>query len=51
MNNFEPKEIKVASKYLKEKLKLFKNHKENVYKIEDKKSTSMEKILNMIFKS
>ena len=51
MNNFEPKEIKIASIYLKEKLKLFKSSEENVYKMEDKKSSSIKKVFNMIFKS
>jgi len=55
MNNFEPKEIKLAAKHLKEKLELFKNIEENkeknVYKVEDKKSSPMEKIINLIFKS
>lgn len=55
MNNFEPKSIKEASHYLQDKLDLFKkggalSHKENVYKIEDKRETMFKRFVGSIFK-
>lgn len=55
MNNFEPKSIKEASNYLQDKLDLFKkggalSHKENVYKIEDKRETMFKRFVGSIFK-
>jgi len=56
MNNFNPKKIKLASKHLEEKLKLFKlredkDEKKDAYIIEDKKNSSFDKIINLLFKS
>ena len=56
MNNFEPKEISKASKYLEEKLKIFKQESsksedKNVYIVEDKKDSLMKRFVGSIFKS
>ncbi len=55
MNDFEPKAIKEASHYLQDKLNLFKkggalSHKDNSYKLEDKKDTMFKRIVGSIFK-
>ena len=51
MNNFEPKKIKESSQYLQEKLNLFNDGAKKAYKIEEKKSSTMERFINLVFKS
>ncbi len=55
MNDFEPEAIKDASRYLQNKLDLFKKggvlaHKENVYKMKNKKETMFKRIVGSLFK-
>lgn len=55
MNDFQAKEIHKASNYLQDKLDLFKkggalSHKENVYKIEEKKDTMFKRFVGSLFK-
>lgn len=54
MNNFEAKKIKEASNYLEDKLNLFKKggatvKEDNVYILEDKKSTMFQRLMSSIF--
>ena len=50
MNNFEPKDIKLASKHLEEKLTMLR--KENIEKIEvEKRPKERKKTLKNIIKS
>ena len=54
MNEFEPREIKKASNYLQDKLNLFKKggakpRKDNVYVVEDQKTTLFKRFVNSIF--
>lgn len=54
MNNFEAKSLKEASRYLEDKLNLFKKggakpNKKNVYILDDKKETMFEKFVGSIF--
>lgn len=54
MNDFEPAEIKKASNYLQDKLNLFKKggatpRKDNVYIIEEEKTTIFKRFVNSIF--
>jgi len=55
-NNFEPKSIKKASKYLQDKLNLFnkgeaKPKEDNVYVIESKKDSVIKRLFGGLFKS
>ncbi len=54
-NNFEPKEIKKASRYLQSKLELLKIDRlkvqeENVYIVENKKDSMLKRLVRTIFK-
>jgi hypothetical protein len=51
MNNFEAKYLKIASKYLDEKIKILEIKPKNVSIIEDKKESTLHKIMTGIFKS
>jgi len=55
MSEFEAKKIKEASRYLEDKLNLFKkggatSKKDNAYALEDKKSTIFQRFVDTIFK-
>jgi len=54
MNNFEAKDLKEASKYLEDKLNLFKkggakSSKQNAYKLDEKKESMFDKLVGSIF--
>jgi hypothetical protein len=53
MNEFEPKKLNEASKYLQNKLDLFKKGGayvyKNAYKLEDRKSTMFQRFVDSIF--
>ena len=54
MNDFEAKKIKESSRYLQDKLNLFKKggailSQDNVYKVEDKKTTIFQRFVDTIF--
>lgn len=54
MNDFEPVKLKEASHYLENKLDLFKKggatpKKDNVYILEDKKTTMFSRLVSSIF--
>ena len=54
MNDFEAKKIKESSHYLQDKLNLFKkggatNSQNNVYQVEDKKTTMFQRFVDTIF--
>jgi hypothetical protein len=51
MNNFEAKYIKMASAYLDEKLQTLEVKKEQKLKLEDKKESTLHRIMTGIFKS
>jgi len=51
MNSFEAKYMKIASKYLDEKLKLLNVKPKNVYKLDDKKESTIQRIVSGIFNS
>ena len=56
MNNFEPKRLKLASKHLEEKLKLFQKkeieaEKKDAYKLENKKSSLFNRFIDLVFNS
>ena len=51
MNNFDAKYIKISSKYLQEKLDLLDSKVKNVYIIEKKKESKLNRLINSIFKS
>jgi hypothetical protein len=51
MNNFDAKYIKISSKYLQEKLNMLESKVKDVYKIEEKKESKLNRLINSIFKS
>lgn len=50
MNNFEPKYLKIASKYLDDKMKSANVNNKNHYKLEDKKSSTLQRVVSALFK-
>ena len=51
MNNFNAKYIKISSKYLQEKLDIVNSKVKNVYIIEKKKESKLQRLMNSIFSS
>ena len=51
MNNFDAKYIKISSKYLQEKLNLLDSKVKNIYVVEKKKESKLNRLINSIFKS
>ena len=51
MNNFDAKYIKLSSKYLQEKLDLLDSKVKNVYVVEEKKESKLQRLVSSIFKS
>lgn len=59
MNDFQPKNIHIASNYLENKLNMFKKekaysektHENSVYVIEHKKESMLKRFVHSIFKS
>lgn len=51
MNNFEPKYIKISSKYLDEKMKLLGIKNLKSFQIQEKKESSFQRVLKSVFKS
>jgi hypothetical protein len=52
MNDFEPKFIKIASKYLDEKLSILSNVKKpKAYVVEEKKESILRRLMHSIFNS
>lgn len=51
MNNFDAKQIKISSKYLQEKLDMLGSKVKNIYIVEDKKESKLNRLINTIFKS
>lgn len=59
MNNFEPKNIHIASQYLTNKLNLFKKreayaektHHTSVYVVEERKESMLKRFVHSFFKS
>ena len=51
MNNFESKYLKIASKYLDDKMSLLNVKGKTVSKLVDKKVSRLERLVNGIFKS
>ena len=51
MNNFDAKYIKISSKYLQEKLDLLDSKVKNIYVVEKKKESKLNRLINSIFKS
>ena len=51
MNNFDAKYLKISSKYLQEKLDILNSKAKNVYVVEDKKESKIQRLISNIFKS
>ena len=51
MNNFDAKYIKISSKYLQEKLDSVNSKVKNVYVVEKKKESKLNRLISSIFKS
>ena len=51
MNNFDAKYIKISSKYLQEKLDMLDSKVKNIYVVEKKKESKLNRLINSIFKS
>ena len=51
MNNFNAKYIKISSKYLQEKLDMLDSKVKNIYVVENKKESRLQRIMSNIFKS
>lgn len=50
MNSFEPKYLNIAKNYLNEKTKYLNVKQTNVYKLEDKKESTMSRLFHAILK-
>ena len=51
MSNFDAKYIKISSKYLQEKLDIVNSKVKNIYIIEKKKESKINRLISSIFKS
>ena len=51
MNNFEPRYVKISSKYLDEKMKSLGVKKSGSFNLEEKKGSAFYRMLSSVFKS